>query len=83
MDTKKFESNGQLISTVERLSEKIEVETVFHGKKQPELLMVYLDADRRAADGSERPRVRIEMDGDRVKSIEVYKNGRQVGFFQI
>ena len=72
--TRKFIHNGVLISTVERLSEKIEVETVFHGKEKPELLIIYLDADNPNPMGSARPRIRVEMNGDRVADISVFNH---------
>ena len=69
------DNKGALISTVNHLSQEIEVETVFHGKAKAERLHIYLDADNPNPDGSKRPQIVVNFaeDGRTVKSIKFPK----------
>lgn len=75
---KTFKEDGKLISTVHKLSEEIEVETVFHGSEKAECLHIYLDADAPTPNGSQRPQIVVNLaeDGRTVRSITFPKRSR-------
>lgn len=74
------DDKGALISTVNHLSQEIEVETVFHGKAKAECLRIYLDADHPDSDGSKRPQIYIELaeDGRTVRKIQFPKRCSEI-----
>lgn len=71
--------NGMLVSEVHPISSKIEIESVLHGKREPEQLRIYLDANNKHPNGSKRPQIVINLDPNGVvESIGYYADGRTI-----